>query len=246
MWFQDTRVLARLRYPMMATALGATLLAAPGCKGDDPDRTGAGGAASTDPGTCDPDPLLTNLPPLWNGMSVDTDDCPILEFTDKYGEPDAMIFKAMIYVESRFFYDAKGCPNLPCGIPEGWSVTECYCFGVMQIVPACGGTPDDLGLYPDGHPNLTLDPRAELWETSIFNPWINIELGIAGVAGNRQRMMEQFPGCTEDQYTLMAIGDYNSYGSTQGCTEYNFGYDDAVLEAYARYSEAAGWPAHGY
>lgn len=207
---------------------------------------GEDGPFSIDAGTCEPNPLRTGLVIEWSGLSEDMYDCPILELAAEYGEPDAMIFKAMIYVESRFFYDATGCPNLPCGIPDGWSVTECYCFGVMQIVPACGAGEGGLGRYPDGHPNLTLDPRADGWETSIFNPWINIELGIAGVAGNRQRMMEQFPGCTEEQYTLMAIGDYNSYGSTQGCTAYNTAYDDAVLEAYARYSAAAGWPAHGY
>ena len=54
------------------------------------------------PGPCDPDPLRTDLPPLWNGNSVDAYDCPILEYTAEYNEPDAMVFKAMIYVESRF------------------------------------------------------------------------------------------------------------------------------------------------
>jgi hypothetical protein len=226
---------------LLLASLGLWTLALASC-GD----AGDDGPFSIDAGTCDPDPLRTGLAIEWSGLSEDMYDCPILELAEEYGEPDAMIFKAMIYVESRFQYDAKGCPNLPCGIPESWSVTECYCFGVMQIVPACGGTPADLGLLPNGHPNLTTDPRADAWGTSIYNPWINIELGIAGVAGNRQRMMEQFPGCTEDQYTMMAIGDYNSYGSTQSCTAYNFSYDDAVLEAYALYSEAAGWPAHDY
>ncbi|HEY4121717.1 MAG TPA: hypothetical protein VGM56_27815 [Byssovorax sp.] len=42
---------------------------------------------------------------------------------------------------------------------------------------------------------------------------------------------------------MMAIGDFNSYGSTQGCTVYNFDYDSSVVDAYTMYA-AAGWPAH--
>jgi hypothetical protein len=75
----------------------------------------AGGPGTIDPGPCDPDPLRTNLAPLWNGNSVDAYDCPILKYTAQYNEPDAMIFKAIIYVESRFQYDAVGCTgNGPC------------------------------------------------------------------------------------------------------------------------------------
>ncbi len=48
---------------------------------------------------------------MWNGLSVDIDDCPILEFTATHKEPDAMIFKAMIKVESNFTYDAVGTPG---------------------------------------------------------------------------------------------------------------------------------------
>ena len=44
----------------------------------------------------------------------------------------------------------------------------------------------------------------------------------------------------------MAIGDYNSYGSTTSCTNYNTTYDNLVLDAYRMYSTAAGYPAHAY
>lgn len=231
---------------LTAAMLGASLLAALGCSGGDPDRTAAGGAASTDPGTCEPDPLRTNLEPLWNGMSVDTYDCPILEFTEKYGEPDAMIFKGIIYVESRFTYDAVGCTDRgPCCPEIGWSANECVCFGLMQTGPACGET-SGLGLLSDGHPNQETNPATGLWGNSIFNPIVNIELGIAGVSRNRARMKESFAGCTEDQYTMMAIGEYNNYQSTSSCTEFNFDYDQAVLEAYDEYSAASGWAAHPY
>jgi len=68
----------------------------------------------------------------------------------------------------------------------------------------------------------------------------------AGVADNRSQEQKKFAGCTVDQYTMMAIGDYNSYGSTMSCTQYNTGYDDTILTAYRQYATAAGYAAHGY
>jgi len=229
---------------MMAAALGASLLVSTGCKGE-PDRTAAGGAGSTNPGSCDPDPLRTDLPPLWNGLSVDLDDCPILEFTAKYNEPDAMIFKGIIKVESNYEYDAVGCTGNPGGCCPGWTAPECACLGLMQTGPGCDSA-TGLGLLPNGHVNMETNPSTENWANSVFNPRINIELGISGVARNRVRMKDDFPGCTEDQYTMMAIGEYNNYQSTQSCTVFNFDYDTAVVEAYNEYSTAAGWPAHPY
>ena len=40
--------------------------------------------------------FATGLTAQQTGVSVDAFDCPILEWTAKYGEPDAMIFKAII------------------------------------------------------------------------------------------------------------------------------------------------------
>jgi hypothetical protein len=85
-----------------------------------------------------------------------------------------------------------------------------------------------------------------LWSGSIFNPDVNIEIGISGVAGNRAQVEKQFPGCTADQYTMMAVGNYNSYGSTKSCTVYNTAYDDLVIMAYQQYATAAGYAAHKY
>ena len=45
---------------------------------------------------------------------------------------------------------------------------------------------------------------------------------------------------------MMAIGNYNSYGSTKSCTVYNTSYDDSVLQAYRQYASAAGYAAHAY
>jgi hypothetical protein len=58
--------------------------------------------------------------------------------------------------------------------------------------------------------------------------------------------MKQFPGCTVEQYTMMAVGNYNSYGSTTSCTQYNDAYDDGVVTAYNQYATAAGYQAQSY
>ncbi len=209
--------------------------------------TGAGaGADAGAPGSCDPDPLHTGLTAQQTGVSVDAFDCPILEWTAKYSEPDPMIFKAIIYVESRFDDTSVACSNDPCGTPMGWTPAESGCYGLMQVVPACHDQPGDAGLLANGQPNLTTDMSAAGWATSIFNPNVNIETGISGVAGNRAQVEKQFPGCTVDQYTMMAVGNYNNYGSTKSCTVYNTDYDGPVVTAYKQYAAAAGYAAHSY
>jgi hypothetical protein len=249
----DTRALSRFGCSILTAALGTSLLVSTGCDGGSASPA-VGDGASPDPGSCNPDPLRSNLAPLWNGLSVDIDDCPILASTAKYREPDAMIFKAIVYVESRFQYNAVGCTgNGPCCPARGWSATECACLGAMQTGPWCdsanlpaGCTSSGIGLLPSGHVDMETNPSAATWANSVFNPVINIELGIAGIACNRAQAKAQFRGCTEDQYTMMAIGNFNSYDSTQSCTVYNFDYDSAVVDAYKTYSTAAGWPAHPY
>ncbi len=197
-------------------------------------------------GGCTPDILETGLKTVQNGLSVDLFDCQILEWSFKYKEPDPMIFKAIIYVESRFEDTSVACTNDPCGIPKGWTADESGCYGLMQVVPACHDDPDDAGLLADGHPNLETSSSSSLWATSIFNPNVNIEIGISGVSGNRAAAELEFPGCTPEQYTLMAVGNYNSYGSTKSCTVYNTAYDDPMLEAYTQYAKAAHYPAMSY
>ena len=88
---------------------------------------------------------------------------------------------------------------------------------MMQVVPAC--LPSGLGstgLLSNGHPNLELDPEAAGFDNSIYNPDVNIHIGLAGFAGNRAEVEMLYPGCTEDQYTLMALGNLSSHGSTTG------------------------------
>lgn len=217
-----------------------------GATGGTGSTSGSEGAGGLSPGTCEIDPLETGLVAEQTGVSVDVADCSILKWAAEYGEPDPMIIKAMIYGESRFDYAATGCPNLPCGIPDGWTEAESYCYGMMQVVPACGPIAGDTGLLPNGHPNLETDTSSPDFETSVYNPDVNIHLGVAGFAGNRAEVEMLFPGCTEDQYTLMALGNLASHGSTTGCTSYNTDYIDYILPAYYAYCDAAGYPPHAY
>lgn len=222
------------------------------CSDDAATGGGAGdsGFGGFDP-ACSPEdpqknPLHTGIVAEQTGISADIADCSILKWAAEYGEPDPMIVKAMIYGESRFDALAVGCDNLPCGVPDGWSADESGCFGLMQVVPACGPIADDAGFSADGHPNMTTDASAPEYGGSVFNPDVNVHLGIAGFAGNRAEVKALFPGCTEDQYTLMALGNLASHGSTTGCDAYNRDYIDYILPAYFEYAEAAGYSAHAY
>jgi hypothetical protein len=221
--------------------------------GNPPVEAGAGSpsdageaAVSVTADACTTDPLHTGLTAVQTGVSVDSFDCPILQWSAHYNEPDPMIFKAIIYVESRFADTSVACPNLPCGTPAGWTAAESGCYGLMQVVPACGDDPNNVGLLANGQPNLTTDMTSSDWPGSIFDPNVNVEIGISGVAGNRAQVEKQFPGCTVDQYTMMAVGNYNSYGSTTSCTAYNTDYDNSVLAAYQQYATAADYAAHDY
>lgn len=198
------------------------------------------------PATCETDPLRTGLVAQQTGVSADAFDCEILQWAAASGEPDPMIVKAMIYVESRFDHTSAGCTNLPCGMPDGWTADESGCFGLMQVVPACGGETNRPCLPPNGHPNMTTDESSGDWASSVFNPSINIRIGIAGFAGNRAEVEGLFPGCTDDQYTLLALGNLANHGSSRSCTEYNREYVNLVLEAYDEYAAAAGYAAHDY
>jgi hypothetical protein len=209
--------------------------------------TGAGGAGGAAGGeSCSPDPLRTSLTVQQTGVSADAYDCQILRYSARASEPDAMIFKAIIYVESRFDYTAVGCHNT-CGCPFGWTEAECGCCGLMQsLAPACPEDEGDITWLPDGHPDVTTAPSSPDWSGSVFNPDVNIRRGIEHIASNRAAVQQQFPGCSEEQYTLMAIGNFNHYGSARSCTVYNTDYADAVLAAYHTYSAAAGYQEHPY
>jgi len=192
--------------------------------------------------SCATDPLRTHLTIEWSGVDEDAYDCEVLKYTTQFNEPDPMIFKAIIYVESRFDYTAVGCPDACPPCPAGWSAEECGCVGLMQsMAPSCSWDKSVVTYLPNGHPDMETDPTAANWANSVFNPDVNIKAGIQVASDNRVRMQQNFPGCTREQYTLMSIGEFNSYGSTKSCTAYNSDYTTAVLSAYHTFATAAGY-----
>ncbi len=248
----DTRIVSRF-----AVVFGLCYLAACGCSnGSGSANGGTGGThhvSDADVGndTCASDPLRTGLIIEQTGVNADAYDCEILKYSTQFSEPDSMIFKAIIYVESRFDYTAVGCANFcsssDCGQPAGWSQQECGCCGLMQSIgPSCSYDQGKFTMLPNGHPDMETDPSASDWAGSVFNPDNNIKAGIQTVSENRTRMKQQFPSCTEQQYTLMSIGEFNSYGSAKSCTVYNTDYTTAVLEAYHKYAAAAGYTEQAY
>lgn len=207
---------------------------------------GTGGDAFVNPGTCDTDPLKTGITAMQTGVSADAFDCAVIKTTAKYAWPDPMLVKAVMYGESRFDQFSAGCTNNPCGVPMGWTTMETGCYGLMQVVPACNPKPTDPWILPNGHPNMTKDMGSADWPHSVFNPDMNIEMGVAGLSDNRAQVKKMFSGCTEDQYTAMALGNYANYGSTKSCTQINRQYLDYILPAYMQYCTAAKYTAHTY
>jgi hypothetical protein len=184
-----------------------------------------------------------NPNPLRTRTVKDQFDCVFVALAAQYGEPDPMIFKAQADLESGFNQFAVS-PDTPC--PSGhtdWTVDEKKSFGLMQLTPACGWAPQSI--LPDGHPNLTRDPSSDLWATSIFNPTLNLGEGVRAVSVNRSELAGAYPGCTESQYTLMAIGAFNAGSSTiHGCNSMDAqptGYVSRVLDKYKAFAGLAGY-----
>lgn len=164
----DAQILGRT---MVAFAMGCVF--AGGCdNGTGGSLGGSGGAnhasdAAVGNETCTSDPLRTGLVVQQTGVSADAYDCEILKYSNRFKEPDPMIFKAIIYVESRFDYTAVGCPNT-CGTPPGWTPDECGCCGLMQsIAPACSYDKSKVTFLPNGHPDMETDPSSPDWPGSV-------------------------------------------------------------------------------
>jgi hypothetical protein len=183
-----------------------------------------------------PDPLFTC------GGPWDVHDCLILDQARAASEPDPMVFKAQVSLESNFNVFAVS-PDSPCAIPSGWTDAESKSFGLMQLTPACGWLM--AARLPDGHPNMTKDIASDLWATSVFNPLVNIAEGVRAIRVNRATVTRRYPGCTEVEYTRMALAAFNrGSGSVTGCNAMSAGaegYVALVLSRYRDLATTAGW-----
>lgn len=141
-------------------------------------------------------------------------DSHIIDATNQYGITDKMMVKSMIRQESHFDIFAVS-PDIPCGVPSGWTDQESRSFGLMQVTPAC--------LEDDGNrPNLATDKNSPNWVTSWFNPEYNINQGVKSLSDSLLLMKSKFSGCSNEQYMLMAVGAYNSgEGAISGCGLWN-------------------------
>jgi len=175
--------------------------------------------------------------------SRDSYDCQILELARAANEPDPMIFKAQIGIESNFDVFAVS-PDSPCDVKAGWTGEESKSFGLMQLTPACGWL--KTARLPDGRPNLERDPSSELWSTSVFNPVVNVDDGVQAMRIDRADMMQSFPGCTEAQYTEMALAAFNQGGnSVTGCNQLSpaaSAYVTRIIGQYSVIAIDAQWP----
>jgi peptidoglycan/xylan/chitin deacetylase (PgdA/CDA1 family) len=141
-------------------------------------------------------------------------DSYIINASRQYGITDVLLVKSMILQESNFDIFAVS-PDIPCGVPDGWTEEESTSFGLMQVTPACIDENDTP-------PNLTTDISSPNWATSWFNPEYNINRGVESLSENLSQLKNNFPGCSNDQYMLMAAGAYNSgQGAIDGCGEWN-------------------------
>jgi Transglycosylase SLT domain len=198
--------------------------------------------------TCDPMPQCNGdagpPDPLYTcGGPWDMYDCLILEEAKAANEPDPMIFKAQVSLESGFNVFAIS-PDSPCGPHMGWTDAESKSFGLMQLTPACGWLQAALNL--DGHPNMTKDMASDQWATSVFNPLLNIAEGVRAIQVGRANVTRRFPGCTEVEYTRMALAAFNQgSNSVTGCNAMNAAaltYVTNVLVRYHDLARGAGWP----
>ena len=208
-------------------------------------RSGAGGSAvGIDAGSKDSAASCASSDPLKTGnASHDAFDCILIDLAAKYQHPDPMMLKAQVNQESDFNEFAVSMDS-PCGIHAGWTDAESKSFGLIQTTPACGEA--KVALLPDGHPNLTKDMTSALWATSVFNPALNLDQGALTISQSMKALKAKYAGCTENQYTLMSAGAFNSGNNAiLGCGQYNARaqtYVDAVLGRYQSLAKAANYP----
>jgi Transglycosylase SLT domain len=212
-----------------------------GCEFTQTEAGDNGGAVTT----CDATTMCNGVRDSLHTCNPNQDayDCMILALATTAAEPDPMIFKAQVALESNFDIEAIS-PDTPCGVKAGWTADESKSYGLMQLTPACGWL--KKALLPNGHPNLERDETAADWATSVFNPTLNIEEGVRAIQVDRAEVKKNFAGCTEPQYTMMALAAFNQgTGAVSGCTTISpagKNYVTSVLTRYQLLARSSGYP----
>lgn len=164
------------------------------------------------------DPIKTGNP------LYDQFDSLILSDAQSYGL-DALLLKAQVAQESYFNPQAVSQDD-PCGVVYQNGMDVGHSYGLMQLTPSCVSW---FARNPDGTINLTL---AE-------NPTYNLASGAKDMQSVLSQMKYVFPSCTSQEYSLMALGAYNSgNGAIYSCSAYSVRaqtYIDAVLTWYHQF-----------
>jgi hypothetical protein len=212
-----------------------------GCEFSSTEPVDTGGGPTCDTAAeCDgvPNPLRTC------SAKQDAYDCQILALTKTAGEPDPMIFKAQISLESAFEVFATSVDR-PCATKAGWTDAESVSFGLMQLTPACGWL--KKALLPNGHPNLERDETSALWATSVYNPTLNVEEGVRAIQVARASMKAKFTSCTVEQYTTISLSAFNQgESSVSGCTTVTPAGSNYIRAVLSRYQFLAGPASYPY
>lgn len=173
----------------------------------------AGTAPPPDP---DPDPssILTT-----GNVSEDLWDDLILHYCTQHAHPNPRIIKCQAKWESDQTFDIFcTSSDSPCGVYPGWTSLESRSFGLLQVTPACGESGGGRMLLANGHPNMTTSQSSPLWGGSVYNPSLNLDIGIHAIAEGYEYFKAQFPGCTQLQHVLMAAAGYvGNWEDVTGC-----------------------------
>jgi peptidoglycan/xylan/chitin deacetylase (PgdA/CDA1 family) len=160
--------------------------------------------------------------------AYDQFDSYIINASNHYGIADKLMVKSLIMQESHFNMFLISSDS-PCGVPDGWTDQESKSFGLTQVTPACG----EVG---GSRPNLITDKNSPNWATSLFNPEFNINQGVSELSHNLFLLKSKFPECSNEQYTLMALGAYNSgEDAIEGCNSWNDRADNYITHVTERY-----------
>jgi glycosyl hydrolase family 16 len=175
--------------------------------------------------TTGPPPNIPPLPGLLSTGNVAEDiyDDLIVQYCAQYGHPNPRIVKCQVKWESDQVFDIYcTSADTPCGIFPGWTSAESRSFGLLQVTPACGESGDGAMLLANGHPNMTTSVASTLWGGSVYNPSLNLKIGIEAIAGGYDHFKALFPACSDDNLVLMAAAGYvGNWSGVTSCGVWN-------------------------
>ena len=166
-------------------------------------------------GAAPPPPSGTEL--TTGNVNEDVYDDLIIQYCTLHGHPNPRIIKCQVKWESDQIFDPFcTSADTPCGIFPGWTSLESRSFGLLQVTPACGESGNGRMLLANGHPNMTTSSASTLWGGSVYNPSLNLDIGIGAITGGYDYFKSLYPSCSDLNLVLMAAAGY--VGNWEGIT----------------------------